>query len=42
MVVPIDDSEENYRDLGLLSIDHKQLHRPDLLNLPSLTRDNTK
>ena len=39
---PIDDSEENYRDLGLLSIDHKQLHQPDLLTIASFDRRQYK
>ena len=35
---PTDDSSNVYEELGLLSIDHKQLHRPDLLTFASFDR----
>tara|TARA_Y100000004_G_scaffold39296_1_gene42262 strand:+ start:421 stop:1551 length:1131 start_codon:yes stop_codon:yes gene_type:complete len=39
---PTDDSSNVYEDLGLLSIDHKQLHRPDLLTFASFDRRDLK
>ena len=35
---PVDDSENTYDDLGLLCIDHKQLHNPDILTFASFDR----
>ncbi len=35
---PVDDSENVYGDFGLLSIDHKQLHNPDILTIASFDR----
>ena len=39
---PTDDNSNVYEDLGLLSIDHKQLHRPDLLTFASFDRRDLK
>jgi|TARA_B100000424_G_scaffold257381_1_gene238221 carbamoyltransferase len=39
---PTDDSSNVYEELGLLSIDHKQLHRPDLLTFASFDRRDLK
>ena len=39
---PTDDSSNVYEELGLLSIDHKQLHRPDLLTFAAFDRRDLK